>query len=267
MDFINGNKFAEIAHFKVDFDYNELNTNIYKNNSIIFCKTDRLNQLFDFIKFSKRKYVLITHMSDYPINECRFKKAPSSIVKWYAENAVYEHPNLISIPLGLENHWGNQKGKFTNHEWFLANIDRLKNKVKNSELYCNWNPTTNESRQHITEKIKSNGLQLNIQHNLSFEDYCTNMASHQFVVCPPGNGIDTHRLWESLYLGCFPIVLRHKIYNSYNLPILQINDWGEINSKLLDNHAIKWNKELHHQELYMAHWANLIKEEFKLCVL
>ena len=26
------------------------------------------------------------------------------------------------------------------------------------------------------------------------------------VAAPRGNGLDTHRLWEALYLGCVPIV-------------------------------------------------------------
>ena len=31
------------------------------------------------------------------------------------------------------------------------------------------------------------------------------MAGHAFVLAPHGHGLDTHRLWEALYMGCVPI--------------------------------------------------------------
>ena len=264
LDFINGNKFLEIADFAIDFDHNNINTNIYKKNAIIYCKTDFLNQLFEFIKFSNRKYILISHMSDYPIYEQIFKKAPNCIKKWYAENAIYEHQNLIPIPIGLENHEGKSKGKFTNHEWFINNYKRLKSLEKDSAFYCNWNQNTNkEIRVPIINQLKNNNLEIIAESGLSFEKYCENMAKHQFIICPPGNGADTHRLWESLYLGCYPITLQNRIYENYNLPILQLRKWSDLNLKLVEDHIIKWKDKIDFEQLSMNYWINLIKEHFK----
>jgi len=269
LDFINGNKFSDIADFVIDFDHNDLNTNLYKQNCIIFCKTDFLDFLFGFIKFSKRKYILISHLSDYPIDEYRFKKAPSSIVKWYAQNAIYDNERLISIPIGLENHVGKSKGKFTDHDWFVNNVYYLQKINKDDSIYCNWNPNTNrEIRQPIIEKLRKNCLNLQIEHNLSFQEYCKNMARHKFVICPPGNGLDTHRLWESLYLGCYPITLNNRIYKDFMLPILQINDWSEVTQELLNIHYIKYKDEISFDELLMKYWINKIKNDFNsLCVI
>ena len=261
-DFINGNKFLEIADFAIDFDHNDLNTNLYSKNAIIFCKTDFLDHLFGFIKYSRRKYILITHMSDFPINEHVFKKAPSSIIKWYAENAVYEHPNLISIPLGLENHEGKSKGKFTNHQWLIDNADLFKESYKYNLVYCNWNPSTNQKlRTNIIETLQQNKINPTIEFGLSYEDYCISMSNHKFVICPPGNGVDTHRLWESLYLGCYPITLKHHIYDNYKLPILQVNNWAEVSWELLNEHLKQWYNKGPFEQLNMSYWANLIKED------
>jgi len=261
--FINGINFSTIADFIIDFDQNNLNTNVFKKNSIIFCKTDFIDGLFKYIELSGRKYIFITHLSDYPINEIRFKKAPKSIIKWYAENAIYEHDKLVSIPLGLENHRGKSKGKFTNHEWFIKNVNDLKKVPKEYKLYCNWNPDSNrEVRIPILEKLKSNNIQLEIQNGISFEDYCINMAKYKFVVCPPGNGIDTHRLWEALYLGCYPIVIGNRIYRDYSLPILQIKDWSDVTKNVLDEHLNKWKDISNFSQLKMSYWLNLIKESF-----
>jgi len=262
MDFINGNKFLEIADFAIDFDHNNLTLDIFKKNAIIFCKTDFLDKLFDFIKFSGRKYLLISHMSDYPVNEVRFRKAPKCIVKWYAENAIYDNPNLIPIPLGLENHKGSSKGKFTNHNWFVNNVEQLRNKEKINPLYCNWNSNTNAARNRILEELRTTDKGLILESGLTFETYCEHMSAYQWVICPPGNGVDTHRLWEALYLGCYPITLENRIYKDYDLPILQIKKWSDISSALLEEHYDKWKDKQYFDQLKMNWWENLIKEEY-----
>ena len=73
----------------------------------------------------------------------------------------------------------------------------------------------------------------------------------------PGNGVDTHRLWEALYLGCIPIALRNRIYQHYDLPIIQVNDWSEITLELLQK-EISNNTE----HLYMDYWETRIRKEF-----
>lgn len=58
------------------------------------------------------------------------------------------------------------------------------------------------------------------------------LAGHfRFVFCPPGNGIDTHRFWETLYRGSIPIVLRSEwstYFLNLGIPMLELNDIGEL---------------------------------------
>jgi hypothetical protein len=35
------------------------------------------------------------------------------------------------------------------------------------------------------------------------------------MLCPIGNGLDSHRLWEALHLGCIPITRRITNYIQY----------------------------------------------------
>jgi hypothetical protein len=51
-----------------------------------------------------------------------------------------------------------------------------------------------------------------------------------FVISPPGNGIDCHRTWESIYLGAVPVVKRGFLADSLlaKLPILAVNEWQEV---------------------------------------
>lgn len=60
--------------------------------------------------------------------------------------------------------------------------------------------------------------------------YLTQLRHQNFVICPRGNGVDTHRLWETLYMGGFPIVQRNPGIERAvgNLPVVWVNDWEEI---------------------------------------
>ena len=55
------------------------------------------------------------------------------------------------------------------------------------------------------------------------------------VVCPAGNGVDTHRLWETLYSGRIPITVvvgEYKIYELYKqLPIILLNNIDQLVDK------------------------------------
>ena len=54
------------------------------------------------------------------------------------------------------------------------------------------------------------------------------MRKTLFVPCPAGNGIDTHRIWESVYLGAVPVVLKSEFCGDENWPVLVIENWSEL---------------------------------------
>ena len=61
---------------------------------------------------------------------------------------------------------------------------------------------------------------------------------HRFVLCPPGNGVDTHRMWEALAAGAIPVVLRSQAMKPFeSLPILFVEDYREVTRELLESAA------------------------------
>jgi hypothetical protein len=259
LDYINGNKFADLAHVVIDLDNREIGFD-KTNNAIIFCKTDFIKQLFTYLEDATAKFVLITGMADKPINEDRFKLKPKCIKKWFAVNAVYNHKDLISIPLGLENHKGSSKGGYTNHKWFEDNRDKLAFNTKEDYLYCNWVDSTNENRCFVIDNLYKTQLPLRIESDLSYEDYCTNMSECKFVVCPEGNGVDTHRVWEALYMACIPIVIKHPIYDNYDLPMLKVDSFEDITQNMLVDFK-PWHYM--NDEMYMFYWRDQINKTFE----
>jgi hypothetical protein len=66
------------------------------------------------------------------------------------------------------------------------------------------------------------------------------MAALQFCASPHGNGLDCHRTWEALCLGCVPIVKSSPLDPMYQrLPIMIVRDWSEVTPAALQSFAAK----------------------------
>jgi hypothetical protein len=60
--------------------------------------------------------------------------------------------------------------------------------------------------------------------------FLASLRKHTFVLCPRGNGMDTHRLWETLYMGGLPVVRTGEFVPSLieNLPVLAVQSWQDL---------------------------------------
>ena len=96
-------------------------------------------------------------------------------------------------------------------------------------------------------------------------EYYKEISKFKFVLSPPGAGIDCHRTWEVLYLGCIPIVESSTINELYeDLPVLVVAKWDDISKEFLERKyeeiKIKREKgEYNMDKLYIQYWLNLIK--------
>ena len=219
-----------------------------RENDIIFCNLNMIDSLFLLLKNeTKLKNIkLITSQSDKSVGKKLFKTKPKCISEWYSTNVNYYDEKLIPIPLGVANehpknlqftHFANQKGV----------------QVKNELAYMNFEKNTNFfKRNKIINKLKKNKWIYTEEEFLNLDDYLFNLKSYQFIISPPGNGIDTHRVWETLYAGSYPIVEKHLAMNSFiEFPILFVDNLSritlhEINSlkkslKNFDNEILKVN--------------------------
>ena len=93
--------------------------------------------------------------------------------------------------------------------------------------------------------------------------YLQSVRNHTFVACPRGNGIDTHRLWETLYMGSIPIVKKDLAHSDWlDLPVLWIDDWNQLNEQYLREQEIvirsrEWNME----KLKVGYWIKKISQK------
>ena len=77
---------------------------------------------------------------------------------------------------------------------------------------------------------------------LSKEEYFKELKRHKYAICPRGNGLDTHRLWECLYLDVIPIMLKSDSTNISGLPIIYLDKWedlGNLTNKFINQQLSK----------------------------
>jgi hypothetical protein len=91
--------------------------------------------------------------------------------------------------------------------------------------------------------------------------FLEDIRNHAFVLCPRGNGIDTHRLWETLYMGSIPVVRRDIAHSGWtDLPIVFVDSWEDVTEdflqaeqKRIQSTEWNWNK------LNVQYWIDKIR--------
>lgn len=112
-------------------------------------------------------------------------------------------------------------------------------------------------------KIENCEIQPRKINNNDSLNYLKKISQSKFMVCPRGCGIDTYRMWDCIYLGCIPIIIKYEGYKQFeDLPILFLEDWEEINN--IDEEFLnkKWSemleKDYNYDKLNLEYWKNKI---------
>jgi hypothetical protein len=99
---------------------------------------------------------------------------------------------------------------------------------------------------------------------LPYNQYLEQLAEHRFCLCVRGNGLDTHRFWESLYLKVIPIVINNHItqlnkfllyLRQLNVPFIEIKDANEINEERFSQ-ALYEDIKIDTSALKICHYIN-----------
>ena len=238
-----------------------LDTFTLYENDLVYCHSDLLEEFFLKVRECKFKNIkLISNQSDRIIQNNLYRKKPSCISTWYAININIDRDDLIPIPLGLSNPFSKKNLSFND---FDNPFDNNNFEQKKHALYINFNKNTNyKERTKLYEKFENKEWSIIKNPVLNNEDYKKDLSEYKFVLCPWGNGIDTHRIYESLYSGCIPIIKKHKTYNNLEgLPILFVNSYDEINLDLLNEFSSNLNlEEINIEKLNINWWINKIRQ-------
>lgn len=265
--YISGDTFRKLANHIYD-ERKVIKVSKIKKGDILFIKTDNLDQFIDniLIKIDK-KVVLIFHNSDLSFTKNKVKHFEEKDVTIFSQNLdiEFEFSNkFFPLPIGIENRSYLMNGR-------IKNFDRIINnsiiKKDDNLILCAINPNTNPTRVELL-KIASKNKLINFLRYTEHKNYLELLATYKFNLCPEGNGIDTHRFWESLMMKSIPIVLKSNTieqFTKFDIPCLVLNDWSELKNYTRadyenfysDNFKLLKNNEY----IYFDFWKNLILDK------
>jgi hypothetical protein len=132
--------------------------------------------------------------------------------------------------------------------------------------YCNWHFAINRGDRQICFNEVDKNICYFEGHPLPRFASWERQSKFKFVISPEGAGLDCHRTWESLLLGCIPIVKTSTLDNLFkNLPVMIVENWNDVT---LDNLNLYLNnlsnRNFNFDSLYLSHWVSKIGGSFPL---
>ena len=200
----------------------------YNNKRIIFFYPICLKE--KYLRNLKNPFILITHNSDKNIIEEKhnYLLSIANIIKIYSQNCTIIHTKVEQIPIGIANStWkhGNLKQ--------LVDIINKQNKKEN-DFFFNFSIKTNEFKRKRCKKIiEKKGIFFLRKENQN--KYLQTLSTYKYCICPQGNGLDTHRFWECLYLDVIPIIIKNKMVEKFSekFPVVLLNKWKDFDKEKL----------------------------------
>lgn len=257
--YVSGDSFREYCDFVFDELDSSFNPLEVTDGDAIFVKTDYLPRFFKNIHpYIRSRYVIVTHNSDHKVDEtCLEYLNDNKIIAWFAQNMDCRHKKLIPIPIGLANRCWNHGNVFV--------MDEIKKRdfEKKYLAYLNISQGTYPyERIEVISHFYDMSFCFSKQ-KTDFKNYLIDVACSKFVISPRGNGLDTHRLWEALYLKAIPIVKTSSLDPLYeDLPVLIIQDWKDVTEEFLtEKYKEMQNRNYSLRKLDIKYWYGLIDEK------
>jgi hypothetical protein len=258
-EFIRGELFPNICDMRVGtevhLDYDEQLSVPQKQHVSIYSKSEYLCSVFNIISNNPDKqFTYVSHNSDMIINTCNI---PSNLYRWFAQNRATYQKRIYSIPIGLENaHWFPYKRDVMLQEYDV-------NQERSIKAFAQFSSKTHPERKIALNAIDKETCDIYFGLNGQRDNhllFCQNLNKYAFCLCPRGNGIDTHRIWEAIYMGCIPICKSYPAHEfSDKLPILFVEKWSDVTERLLTDTYQSFDQCLFNSDiLKISYWRNKI---------
>jgi hypothetical protein len=226
--YISGDTFRKFADIVWEKNNDYPNLESFFPGAIVFCESDLVADLNEQI-LSKLKFkiVLLLGNSDKnhgkELNTVADRNFASSI---FAQNLTCKIKGVEPIPIGLENAWLANNGKVLAFKILRLIRKRKFNRIMWSFTVWTNLPVRTEAINSLVDVETADNLGI-----LTSREHRQELAKYKFAVCPPGNGLDTHRSWEAMYLRTVPIVLKSHMTEKFyemGLPLWVVESYEEL---------------------------------------
>jgi hypothetical protein len=260
------------------------NNKMFDDMSIYICSDLLKYFVNNILPKIKNTFVLVSGDSDLcvPIEALSQKETMyllnnPYLLKWFVQNTRLQYNDKIEqLPIGLDYHtifnnpncnWclpGEGKLPIEQEKILKDIINENKHFYKRIvKIYVNFSLSNDRFKQRkiSLEMIPKYLMEINQQFIPRTENW-KKMSQYSFILSPFGVGMDCHRTWEALSLGCIPIICApnfRKIFK--DLPVLIVNNWNEINEQLLiETINLFKNKQFNYDKLTLQYWKNKIQK-------
>lgn len=217
----------------------------------IFCKTDLLEANANWLSKIQIPIHLITGVSDINPLElgCSIDiLANKSILSWAGTNLARVNKKIFTIPIGFQEA---SRGDLVNFSSAFK---------KKEKILISHHSNTAAFRSQLLESIDLNSSIFHLQkERLSKEDYLALVGKFKYSLCLPGNGLDTHRVYESILMETIPIVLSTPIASMHQQigaivvdSVQQINDFFKFQNYI--------NAKIEKKYLYSDFWKKSLQD-------
>jgi hypothetical protein len=247
-----------------------------KKGQTVYCHVTALKSFISsYLPKIKFPFVLVSGDSYFTIpddfvNETQIILNHPLLLCWYCQNCTNPSEKLIQLPLGLDLHtflskstlqyfWNKTVKPIESIQTQEQKLFNISNTRINKKILCYGNfqfLTTTRHGNDRTDCINQVSKSLVYYEPTRIpRDQCWNqMSKYKYILSPHGNGLDCHRTWEALALGCIPIMKTSALDPMFEgLPVLIVNKWSDVTQELLDNFKPSGNLN----KLRLSYWKDL----------
>jgi hypothetical protein len=236
LNFLGCDTYSALCEHRFD-DELDFNCGIQDRESSLYSKASSAESLLRLIQESSKRGIPFAYKSlflaedDFGVSSECLQGLRSYFRVIYCVNLGSWQVNsqVRALPLGLESSRYGSAGRLSNFELIpIIAVD-----FRPISVLVAWNDKTHpKSRTSARKTLRGSSLVVEVCRRLPAQTIHRMMRRTLFTACPRGNGIDTHRFWESLYLGSIPIVLESEMSTAYERwPVLILKEWKELLKK------------------------------------
>lgn len=207
--------------------------------------------------FPNHKFIIFTAFEDTPLDE--YIKVPDNVTIWAANSVVF-NDKIHPFPHGLER----KMYEGYDHQEILK--DYMENplmgfrfeswKEPNRKLLFVAHREDTGDRKSIGQLFKDKEWATVTY--LPYREYLRGIADHKFVLCPSGNGIESARNWETLYMKRVPVFKDHPYLREMfkDFPALFVKEFDEVTEELLivNDHLYQQAQNMDMNKLDLDYW-------------